>query len=133
MRIAPDTNVLVRLLMNDDPAQARAAYAEIARADLIAIPLPTLCELDWVLRRSYRRDAAAVANMIRALIGKEDVVCDRPAVEAGLTFLERGGDFADGVIAYEGERLGADVFVSFDHNAVALSLSLGKSARNPAA
>ena len=131
MRIAPDTNVLVRLLMNDDPVQAQAALAEITRAVLVAVTLPTLCELDWVLRRSYRRSSTDVAALIRDLIAKSDVVCDRPAVEAGLAFLERGGDFADGVIAYEGARLGADVFVSFDQHAVGLIRAEGKSARIP--
>jgi predicted nucleic-acid-binding protein len=41
----------------------------------------------------------------------------RPAVEAGLAVLSMGGDFADGVIAYEGTWLGADTFVSFDRKA----------------
>ena len=50
---------------------------------------------------------------------------NRPAVEAGLTALEAGGDFADGVIAYEGEWLGADEFVSFDSKAVSLLRSQG--------
>jgi predicted nucleic-acid-binding protein len=39
---------------------------------------------------------------------------NRPAAEAGLALLDAGGDFADGVIAYEGSWLGADAFVSFD-------------------
>jgi predicted nucleic-acid-binding protein len=41
-------------------------------------------------------------------------------VEAGLAVLEAGGDFADGVIAHEGNWLGADAFVTFDKKAVAL-------------
>jgi hypothetical protein len=40
------------------------------------------------------------------------VVMNRPAVEAGLTVLDVGGDFADGVIAHEGDWLGAEEFVS---------------------
>lgn len=44
----------------------------------------------------------------------------RQAVEAGLAVLEAGGDFADGVIAHEGNWLGADAFVTFDKKAVAL-------------
>jgi predicted nucleic-acid-binding protein len=41
-------------------------------------------------------------------------------VEAGLAQLEAGGDFADGVIAHQGQWLGGDVFVSFDRQAVGL-------------
>jgi predicted nucleic-acid-binding protein len=43
--------------------------------------------------------------------------------------LNVGGDFADGVIAYEGNWLGADTFVSFDKRAVKLLETQGKSAR----
>jgi predicted nucleic-acid-binding protein len=57
------------------------------------------------------------------------VVTNRPAAEAGLALLDRGGDFADGVIAYEGHWLGAEEFVSFDKQAVSLLKSQGKRAR----
>ena len=43
--------------------------------------------------------------------------------------LDAGGDFADGVIAYEGNWLGADTFVSFDKKAVKLMEAQGVSAR----
>ena len=39
--------------------------------------------------------------------------------------LEAGGDFADGVIAFEGRWLGGDTFVSFDKKAVALLKAQG--------
>lgn len=45
--------------------------------------------------------------------------------------LDRGGDFADGVIAFEGRWLGGETFVSFDRNAVERVLSQGQSARPP--
>jgi predicted nucleic-acid-binding protein len=45
---------------------------------------------------------------------------NRPAVAAGLVMLDAGGDFADGIIAYEGSWLGGEIFVSFDKNAVKL-------------
>jgi len=54
---------------------------------------------------------------------------NRPAAEAGLALLHAGGDFADGVIAYEGNWLGADTFVSFDSKAVKLMEAQGASAR----
>lgn len=58
--------------------------------------------------------------MIRSLLDGATVQVDRPAVEAGLAVLEAGGDFADGVIAFDGRRLGGGVFVSFDRKAVEL-------------
>ena len=53
---------------------------------------------------------------------------NRPTLEAGLLMLEAGGDFADGVIAYEGKWLGGETFVSFDKQAVALLTAQGQSA-----
>ena len=47
----------------------------------------------------------------------------------GLAFLKAGGDFADGLIAYEGSWLGGDTFVSFDKKAVALVARQGQQAR----
>ena len=40
-----------------------------------------------------------------------------------------GGDFAGGVVAHEGARLGAETFVSFDKSAVALLEAQGVAAR----
>jgi predicted nucleic-acid-binding protein len=59
----------------------------------------------------------------------DNVELDRPTIEAGLEVLEDGGDFADGVIAYQGRWLGAEEFVSFDKEAVSLLKSQGKRAR----
>jgi predicted nucleic-acid-binding protein len=50
---------------------------------------------------------------------------NRPAVEAGLALLEAGGDFADGVMAYEGTWLGGETFISFDKQAVELLAEQG--------
>ncbi|HET7662045.1 MAG TPA: VapC toxin family PIN domain ribonuclease, partial [Rhodanobacteraceae bacterium] len=57
------------------------------------------------------------------------VVANRPAVEAGLAVLDAGGDFADGVIAYDGSWLGGKTFVSFDKKAVALLTRMDKPAQ----
>ena len=72
---------------------------------------------------------ADVALTIRDLLGAGNVVMNRPAVEAGLAVLEAGGDFADGIMAYEGEWLGGETFVSFDRQAVALLTQQGQAAR----
>ncbi|MBK8337452.1 MAG: hypothetical protein IPL03_13135 [Sterolibacteriaceae bacterium] len=69
-----------------------------------------------------------MATAIRALLDTANLVVNRPAAEAGLAMLEAGGDFADGVIAHEGNWLGGETFVSFDRRAVALLLELGESA-----
>ena len=129
MKIAVDTNVLVRALLQDDPEQARAATEVLQKASLIAISLPCLCELSWVLMRGAQFSKDKVVVAIRALLDANNVVMNRPAVEAGLSLLEAGGDFADGVIAYEGNWLGGETFVSFDKKAISLLKAQGQSVR----
>jgi predicted nucleic-acid-binding protein len=106
--------------VGDDAKQARVAQSALDRADLIAITLPTLCEFVWVLSRGYGISSADIADSIRRLIASAGVQASRPAIEAGLALLDQGGDFADGVIAFEGASLGADAFASFDKEAVSL-------------
>ena len=72
---------------------------------------------------------AAISNAIEALIAAGNVAVDRPAVDAGLALLKAGGDFADGLIAYEGAWLGGETFVSFDKKAISLITEQGGQAR----
>lgn len=129
MRVTADTNILVRAVVGDDRSQAAAAEKLLLRAELVAITLPCLCELVWVLRAVYRLQRPEIAEAIESLIDAENVVVNRPAAEAGLAVLRAGGDFADGVIAWEGRWLGGEMFVSFDKKAVAAITALGETAR----
>ena len=132
MRITADTNVLVRAVVRDDTAQAAAAQALLLRATVIAVPVPVFCELAWVLRRGYGYGIGDIAAAIEAIAGIDTVVTDSPAVDAGLAALRAGGDFADGSIADQGERLGGTVFASFDRGAVARLRARGANAADPA-
>jgi predicted nucleic-acid-binding protein len=129
MKITADTNVLVRAIMGDDARQSKAAQNGLANAELVALPLPALCELVWVLSQGYKIPASAIAEAIRRLMNGANVAVNRTAAEAGLDMLEAGGDFADGVIAFEGRWLGADSFISFDKKAVRLIKAMGQTAR----
>lgn len=128
MKITPDTNVLLRIVTADDPAQNAAAIEALARADVIAIGHSCLCELAWVLKRSYAASRDDIAAAVAFLIEGERVVVDRLAAEEALHVLEAGGDFADGVIAYEGRALGGETFLSFDRQAVKLLRAKGRAA-----
>jgi predicted nucleic-acid-binding protein len=129
MKITADTNVLVRAITEDDEQQSKVAQAALASADVVALALPALCELVWVLSRGYNIPSVEIAESIRRLMNGGNVVVNRPAVEAGLALLDAGGDFADGVIAYEGSWLGAETFVSFDKKAVKLVEAQGEAVR----
>ena len=129
MKIAVDTNVLVRAAVRDDVGQADAATKLMARAKMVAIAVPSLCEFVWVLRSVYRFQSSDIAKAIRTLLAAENVETNRPAIDAGLAVLDAGGDLADGVIAYEGRWLGGETFVSFDKKAVEMLTAQGISAR----
>lgn len=131
MKVIADTNILVRAVVRDHEKQANAADKILRNATLIAVSPPCLCEFAWVLQRLYRFDAMSVAQAIRALLETEKVVMNIPAVEAGLAILEAGGDFADGVMAYEGSWLGGEIFVSFDKHAAKLLAAQGQSVHVP--
>lgn len=125
MKLAVDTNILARAVLQDDPIQSAAAAKVLREAALIAIPLPVLCELVWILRRGAKLPTEDIALAISDLLSAGNVIMNRPAVEAGLAVLRSGGDFADGVIAHEGAWLGGETFVSFDRQAVDLISTLG--------
>jgi predicted nucleic-acid-binding protein len=129
MKVAVDTNVLVRAAVRDDPKQTEAAMRIMARAEMVAIGASCLCEFVWVLRSVYRFRSSDIAKAIRALLAAENVETNRPAIDAGLAVLDAGGDFADGVIGYESRWLGAETFVSFDREAVEMLKAQGVAAR----
>ena len=129
MKITVDTNILVRAVVRDDEKQAEVAAMLLKDAEVIAVSLPCLCEFVWVLRRVYSFDQHDIAAALEALLDAVNVAVNRPAVEAGLAILRAGGDFADGLIAYEGAWLGGETFVSFDKKAVAPIAKHGQPAR----
>jgi predicted nucleic-acid-binding protein len=125
LRITADTNVLVRASVLDDPNQAKIATEILRSAEIVATPLAALCEYAWVLRQGYRRSRQEIADCIRKLLASPTVRAERLAVDAGLAALDAGGDFADGVIAFTGHRLGGTAFASFDRKAVAVVAAAG--------
>jgi predicted nucleic-acid-binding protein len=113
MRITADTNVLIRAIVDDHPTQG-------PRRKRCCGSLSTLCELVWVLRLGYRRTRADVISILRALLDTANLSIDRAAVDAGIAVALAGGDFADGVAAFEGRRLGGTTFVTFDQESATL-------------
>jgi predicted nucleic-acid-binding protein len=129
LNITADTNVLLRAIVGDDQSQQRLAVEALESAERVAVTSQSLCELAWVLARGYRTSSEDIAAAIRRLLEMRNISVDRRAAEAGLAVLEAGGDFADGVIAHEGQWLGGETFVSFDVQAVRLLDRSGVKAR----
>lgn len=129
MKITADTNVLLCAVVGDDEVQQQMAIETLESAELVAISAHSLCELAWVLDRGYKSARSDIASVISHVLEMHNVVVNRPAVEAGLRVLKAGGDFADGLIAYDGNWLGGETFVSFDKRAVSLVRQQGQQAR----
>ena len=128
MRITADTNILVRVIMQDDLPQARVALGVLERADAVVLPLPCLCEFAWVLERTYGLSRAQIAASLRGIILRGNVETDTVGRRMRAPNPRVRGDFADGAIASAGVRMGADSFISFDRKAVS---RLNESAFQP--
>lgn len=121
MEIIADTNVLVRAIVADEPKQAAAAQKLLSEASLVAVSPIVFCELNWVLSRAYKVSDTDIEAAIYALVRAANVRTDIAAVEAGLVFMQEGGDFADGVLWHLGMELGGKIFASFDKKAVKIA------------
>jgi predicted nucleic-acid-binding protein len=69
VKITADTNVLERAMMGDDARQGALAQDELAGAELVAVTLPTLCELVWVLSRATRFRCRILSSRSVACLG----------------------------------------------------------------
>ena len=128
MKIIADTNLLLRFVVSDDPVQYNLALEILEKAESVVVTNVALCELAWVLRSRYGASRENIAATIIRLRETRNIVLDNAAADAGLSVLEAGADFADGVIDYEGRWLGGETFVSFDKEAVsALTASRQKA------
>lgn len=133
MRIAVDTNVLLRVILAEDMNQHHLAIQALEDAEDVILSSVVLCETAWVLKRTYGLTQTQIAQSLRALLDIANASYESGPVEAGLAMLDAGGDFADGVIARHGRQNRADVFVSFDRKAVKRLNDLGERASVPGA
>ena len=118
--IALDTNLLVRLIVHDDEAQARAVERLLVRARRDQTPLfvadVVLCELVWVLTRRLGLGRADIAVALDRLLRTElVVVADATVTARALAGYRDGkGDFADYLIREQAFASEATEVVTFD-------------------
>jgi predicted nucleic-acid-binding protein len=121
-----DTNVLVRFITQDDPAQAAIATEFFERRFSVDTPgfvsVVALAETWWVLRRSYRFSAAAVAEAIERVLQMDNLVIEREqdVFIAMIAAKEGRGEFADALIGALNLRAGCECTLSFDRHALRL-------------
>jgi len=124
--IGLDTNVLMRLFVDDDPTQARQAREFVSDRctpdDPGFVDRVALCEMVWVLSGAHGFGRAEIAGVIHKLLGSRDLVVEdqdavRPALRA---FASRGVDFADALIGEVNRARGCEATATFDRKAAKL-------------
>lgn len=112
MTVAIDTNLIVRLLVHDDPAQAAASRAFIEN-EAVRVLSTVVLETVWTLERAYGLDRPAIVSTLSGFMGLPTVrVDDAAAVWRALELYAGGLDFADALhlcLASDADR-----FVTFD-------------------
>jgi predicted nucleic-acid-binding protein len=129
MSIAIDTNVLVRILVQDPtaPDQCAAARRLVAEAtstgEPLLVSLCALLETEWVLRSRYKVNRLAMAAAFIAMLETPGIEFEHDAtVEEALFLLDQfpSSDFADCLLAARATHLGRSRFVTFDQGAARL-------------
>ncbi len=93
--IAVDTNVLVRLLTGDNPAQYKASVALFSTAQIF-VPVTVLLETEWVLRAAFGLSPADIGDAFKRVLGLPNVaVTDGPRLSQAIAWHQQGVDFAD--------------------------------------
>ena len=120
---AVDTNILVRFITGDHPAQSAAARTLLATGK-VWISKTVLLETHWVLRYSYDYEENAILGALTSLMGLENVrVEDEAAVVAAFSLGAQGIDLADAL--HLSSRPPGASFVSFDKTFVRSSTRAG--------
>jgi predicted nucleic-acid-binding protein len=117
--IGVDTNVLVRLFIDDDHHQhglATRFFDGRDRDDPAFVSVVTTVEFVWVLTRSYKKPAEEALRLLRDVLDSQDAVMEeashvRAAIEEALA---TKAEFSDVVIARTGQRAGCSRTVTFD-------------------
>jgi predicted nucleic acid-binding protein len=111
-----DTNVLVRHLTGDPPAQAARAARYLQRADTLLLPDLILAEVAYVLESFYETPRRQVAETLRAVLAFPAVrVVDGDLLQRAVEVYEvHRLDFADAYLVASAERSGVGLVASFD-------------------
>ena len=127
--IGLDTNVIVRFIAQDHPAQAAAASRlidSLSSDDPGYLSLIVIAELIWVLQFSYRFSKHEIENVVEKLLRSKELVLENKETvsQALIRFRTSRSDFADCLIERCGRNAGCQSVVTFDKNAAASGMRL---------
>jgi len=130
--VALDTNLLVRLLTNDDPQQAARVAELIDSSPACFVPITVVLELEWVLRGAYQLPREAIIRALRGLLQIRQLHLEQEEqVRQALDWYAQGLDFADALHLLRSE--GCLALVSFDRafGRQARQMGLSPAVREP--
>jgi len=110
---AIDTNIVLRIIANDDPVQSPIAVA-LLESQRVFVSLSVAMETEWVLRSAYRWSSTAIANAITAFAALENVQIEEvERLGWAIDRFRQGADFTDMIHIIAARD--TDGFVSFEH------------------
>jgi predicted nucleic-acid-binding protein len=117
-----DTNVLIRFVMADDPAQYQKAKRVMQSLSVQSpgfITQVCIAEFVWVLETRYRKPKAIILEWLIWLVESGEIVLENQVVieRALRTFSTTNSDFSDGLISFAGHLAGCSATVTFDKGA----------------
>ena len=118
--IGIDTNILLRLWLNDDRAQSKRIDQLLAEhgglPGSLLVTDVVLVEAVWTLKSAFEQDKQAQLIAVRSLLEETAFAFeDREAVAAALTLFESGScGFADCLVVAKHARQGCDFTATFD-------------------
>lgn len=117
-----DTNIVLRLLLADDPVHVDRAtsYVERESADVPCwINRVVLCEVIWVLERSFRFARAQITDVVEWLLQADELVLEDAAVVRSALYAYRvsNANFSDCLIGMSNGLSGCERTATFDRRA----------------
>ena len=125
--IGLDTNVVLRLLLNDDLKQRQRAVKAIQQAKVLAvrvtITLAVVLEMEWVLRSTAKMTKPQVLSVFDLLLESYDIEIDNEkALEQALhIYANAAADFAECLFLAQYQRMGCQTMLTFDANAARMA------------
>ncbi len=115
---AVDTNILVRLLERDDPAQASAAEAFLQEGGALWVSHVVLAETVWVLESVFKRTKKEILGVLDALVNNVDIHLNEPSVVsiAIAHYRSSKADFSDCLVLSIAQAQGHLPLATFDKN-----------------
>ena len=118
--IGLDTNILVRLLVEDNPQQAEIAKQELKKSKVagekLLINNIVLCEVVWVLKKSYKLSRLEIINVVEKILRTDLFEFEnKDAAWWAVQQMKQGNaDFSDYLIGRLNQQTGCAETITFD-------------------